>query len=138
MSSGRVEQVDEPATVYNQPTSAFVADFLGDANRLTAKIEGGRVRIGPLLLDNAAAGQPDGEAVAYVRSHELVIAEVGEEGIAVRVDHVLDAGPALRIDATILASGEAIEARLAGGQPIAAGAELRLRPTLVRAYPVRP
>src|SRR3954468_20889479 len=32
MSSGRVEQVDEPATVYNRPNSAFVADFLGDAN----------------------------------------------------------------------------------------------------------
>jgi len=136
MSSGRIEQIDEPATVYNRPTSAFVADFLGDANRLTAAIEGGRVRLGPLLLDNAAGAQPDGEAVAYVRSHEVAVAE-GEEGIAVRVDHVLDAGPALRIDATVLTTGEAIELRLVSGQPVAAGTELRLRPTLVRAYPVR-
>jgi sulfate transport system ATP-binding protein len=138
MSNGRVEQVDEPATIYNQPTSAFVADFLGDANRLVADIEGGRVRIGPLLLDNAAGGQPDGEAVAYVRSHELTVAEAGEEGVAVRVDHVLDAGPAVRVDATVLATGEAIEVRLVRGAPLVAGSELRLRPTLVRAYPVRP
>jgi hypothetical protein len=38
----------------------------------------------------------------------------------------------------VLATGEAIELRLVSGQPLAAGAELRLRPTLVRAYPVRP
>jgi hypothetical protein len=51
---------------------------------------------------------------------------------------VLDAGPALRIDATVLATGEAIEVRLMRNGPVAAGSELRLRPTLVRAYPVRP
>jgi sulfate transport system ATP-binding protein len=138
MSAGQVEQVDEPATIYNQPGSAFVADFLGDANRLSARIEGGRVRIGASAVANSAGDQPDGEAVAYVRSHEFAIAHDPEDGFAVRVDHVLDAGPALRIDATVLASGEPIEVRLRERHPVTTGAELRLRPTVVRAYPVRP
>jgi sulfate transport system ATP-binding protein len=137
MSRGKVEQVDEPARIYNRPTSAFVADFLGDANRLSATIDGGRVRIGTLLLDNAAGAQPDGEAVAYVRSHDFAVADGSDDYVTVRVDHVLDAGPVLRIDATIRGTGEAIEVRLATVTGIFAGSELRLRPLLVRAYPVR-
>jgi putative spermidine/putrescine transport system ATP-binding protein len=38
MSNGRIEQVGEPATVYNRPASEFVAGFLGNANILDAKL----------------------------------------------------------------------------------------------------
>ena len=32
MNRGRIEQEGDPATIYRQPRSAFVADFLGAAN----------------------------------------------------------------------------------------------------------
>jgi putative spermidine/putrescine transport system ATP-binding protein len=32
MNGGRVEQVGTPAEIYNQPTTRFVADFIGDTN----------------------------------------------------------------------------------------------------------
>jgi putative spermidine/putrescine transport system ATP-binding protein len=32
MNGGRVEQVGTPTEIYNQPTTRFVADFIGDTN----------------------------------------------------------------------------------------------------------
>ena len=39
MNQGRFEQVGTPASLYYQPESAFVAGFVGDANRWHARIE---------------------------------------------------------------------------------------------------
>jgi putative spermidine/putrescine transport system ATP-binding protein len=38
MNKGRVEQVDAPATLYEEPNSRFVARFLGDANLIEATV----------------------------------------------------------------------------------------------------
>ncbi len=40
MNQGRVEQVDTPDRIYEQPLTPFVADFIGDTNLFPAKIEG--------------------------------------------------------------------------------------------------
>jgi iron(III) transport system ATP-binding protein len=37
MSNGRIEQIDSPERLYQQPRSAFVADFIGSANLLKAR-----------------------------------------------------------------------------------------------------
>ena len=42
MRAGRVEQVGTPAEVYERPASAFVADFVGEANLLPARRVGAR------------------------------------------------------------------------------------------------
>jgi spermidine/putrescine transport system ATP-binding protein len=39
MNQGRLEQVGTPADIYDRPQSAFVADFIGDTNLLTGRIE---------------------------------------------------------------------------------------------------
>jgi spermidine/putrescine transport system ATP-binding protein len=39
MNSGRLEQVADPATLYEHPTSTFVANFLGQSNLLKAKVK---------------------------------------------------------------------------------------------------
>jgi len=38
MHRGRVEQVGTPRTLYEQPTSAFVRDFLGQTVVLTGRV----------------------------------------------------------------------------------------------------
>ncbi len=43
MSAGNVEQTGTPEEVYNQPTSEFVAEFLGAANLLDARVVGADV-----------------------------------------------------------------------------------------------
>jgi putative spermidine/putrescine transport system ATP-binding protein len=45
MNGGRVEQVGTPTEIYNQPTTRFVADFIGDTNIF----RGERVAAGPSL-----------------------------------------------------------------------------------------
>jgi sulfate transport system ATP-binding protein len=94
MSAGRIEQIGAPGDVYTLPASAFVHEFLGDTNRLACRVEAGRV----LLADGAVLGRadaPDGEAVAYVRPHELDL--VGSaEGTAV-IRHASTFGPLVRL-----------------------------------------
>jgi ABC-type Fe3+/spermidine/putrescine transport system ATPase subunit len=39
MNSGRIEQLDTPARIYNAPTTSFVADFIGQTNRFSGSIQ---------------------------------------------------------------------------------------------------
>src|SRR5262245_58029327 len=40
LSQGRIEQIGTPAEIYEQPASAFVADFIGSSNVLRALVRG--------------------------------------------------------------------------------------------------
>jgi spermidine/putrescine transport system ATP-binding protein len=40
MNAGRIEQLGDPATLYEHPHSVFVANFLGQSNLLRAKVNG--------------------------------------------------------------------------------------------------
>ncbi|UIE37697.1 ABC transporter ATP-binding protein [Leptodesmis sichuanensis] len=40
MNQGRIEQIDAPYRIYEQPKTPFVADFIGDTNLFHGKIEG--------------------------------------------------------------------------------------------------
>ncbi|MGH7096610.1 MAG: ABC transporter ATP-binding protein [Stellaceae bacterium] len=43
MNAGRIEQVDDPFTLYNRPLTRFVANFIGRTNLLTGRINGKEV-----------------------------------------------------------------------------------------------
>jgi iron(III) transport system ATP-binding protein len=56
MNHGRIEQVGTPQQIYRDPASAFVADFVGKVNVLSAVAEGaGRFRVGNLVLSGASS-----------------------------------------------------------------------------------
>jgi spermidine/putrescine transport system ATP-binding protein len=55
MSSGRVEQVDRSAEVFERPRTEFVAEFMGAANFFNAAVEG--VAGGELALSIAGGGR---------------------------------------------------------------------------------
>ena len=40
MNQGRIEQLGDPATLYEEPRTTFVANFLGQSNLLQARVEG--------------------------------------------------------------------------------------------------
>ncbi|MBF2028940.1 MAG: ABC transporter ATP-binding protein [Oscillatoriales cyanobacterium C42_A2020_001] len=40
MNQGKIEQIDSPEQIYQQPKTPFVADFIGDTNLFHGKIEG--------------------------------------------------------------------------------------------------
>ncbi|GAA4401374.1 ABC transporter ATP-binding protein [Fodinibacter luteus] len=58
MNAGRMEQLGDPATLYEHPASTFVANFLGQSNLLTARITG-------------SAG--DGLMTADVHGHDVLV-----------------------------------------------------------------
>lgn len=70
MQAGRIEQVGTPAEVYLRPVTAFVARFLGEANRFCGVVEGGGVATP--LGSIPAPGQPDGEEVEVLVRPELL------------------------------------------------------------------
>ncbi|MDD4942933.1 MAG: ABC transporter ATP-binding protein [Rhodoferax sp.] len=58
MNAGRIEQVGDPATIYNQPASEFVAQFVGNLNTLSAKVLNARqglVQVGEQVLRTSQA-----------------------------------------------------------------------------------
>lgn len=85
MSKGKVEQVGTPREVYYHPTSKFVADFIGEANFLDAKVEstsGEKAVIsvgGRQLTVNNYGGAKAGETASLVIRPEA--AGLSETGI---------------------------------------------------------
>jgi iron(III) transport system ATP-binding protein len=77
MNQGRIEQVGKPQQIYRYPASAFVADFVGKVNVLSAIAEGaGRFRFGNLMLEGAVGGEavPPGTRVKlYLRPEDVLV-----------------------------------------------------------------
>ncbi len=85
MSTGRLEQLAEPAELYTAPRSAFVADFVGLTNRLRARLEGGRAHVlgGAVPLLPGSATGPVGTVL--VRPEGVLVVEDGT-GVGAQVE----------------------------------------------------
>ena len=71
MSQGHIEQMASPLTVYEQPASRFVFDFLGHINALKGHYDGRSWQAGNAQLRLTTEGAcPDGELTLYLRPHE--------------------------------------------------------------------
>lgn len=86
MNHGKIEQIGEPAEVYQKPASEFVADFIGVANFLDAEVvavENERTVVRLLDTNFFVPGRRDdlqaGEAVRLVIRPETV--HLGREGV---------------------------------------------------------
>ena len=81
MNDGRIEQMGEPAELYESPATAFVANFLGVSNLLHGTVEGsGAVRLdgGTVLRVSPAALDGHRGAVSVgIRPEKLRIADSG-------------------------------------------------------------
>src|SRR5262249_41296372 len=87
MNQGRIEQLGDPTELYESPRTAFVAQFIGESNRLEGVMadapDGRVVLITPsgLRLPARAGGAPVGEsAVLFLRPERIAIASGGEGG----------------------------------------------------------
>ena len=78
MREGQVEQVGEPREVYSQPRNQFVAEFLGAANIIPARRDGGRVVTNLGAFDLSKAPQWD-EGRLAIRPERIVLGEGGAD-----------------------------------------------------------
>ncbi len=78
MNHGVIEQIDSPERVYQAPSTAFVASFVGSANRLEGRVEGRHFVVGDVrLLLPATLDAKSGNATLAVRAEEL---QLGGDG----------------------------------------------------------
>ena len=118
MSNGRVEQVGPPRLVYEEPSTVFVADFLGVSNLMQVTARGadgqGRCRV---RLDNfelqAARGGTDmfGETKATIRPERIRLepqGATGENRLPGMVERWVYLGNAVQLIVR-LATGQAVQ-----------------------------
>jgi sulfate transport system ATP-binding protein len=135
LRAGQIEQVGTPQALEQAPASAFVFDFLGDANVIDCLVDGDTARIGDF---NAAAENRSGlkgPAVARFRPYETDIAGEDGAGIPVRIVAVAPRGRLVRIEARTV-DGMRLEALAPrDGFSGEVGSTVRFRPGRVYVFP---
>ncbi|HEU0336297.1 MAG TPA: ABC transporter ATP-binding protein [Gaiellaceae bacterium] len=117
MANGRIEQLGTPRAVYEEPETAFVADFLGVSNLMRASCDGaGRVRVGDLEL---VAGQGTtaarGEVRVTIRPERVGIEPPGSVGVnrvPARIERFVYLGSTTQVHVA-LPGGDVVQALLA-------------------------
>jgi len=123
MANGRIQQIGSPAEVYEEPSTAYVADFLGVSNLMSALGDGGgRVRLGDFQF-MAARGDLDarGPIRIVIRPERVRLEDQGTSGdnrIPGMVERVLYVGSTIQV-LVHLAHGETLQAWMQnrGGDP---------------------
>jgi iron(III) transport system ATP-binding protein len=141
MNAGRIEQVGTPMDIYREPATPFVADFVGKANVLPAKLRGGQLEVGDLRIPYQ--GQ-DRDARVYLRPEDVLARPISPgdphvfDGSIERIDflgsycHVHVASPALQPNklTVYLSLNYLSEASLAVGSPL----RLKLLPERLKVF----
>ena len=101
MDQGRIEQVGTPEQVYGEPTTAFVADFVGAMNFIPATTTLNGVKLGGILLscEHCMRG-PDEAVTVAIRPEDLVLsanAEIQDNVWMVRVESLEFFGSFVRV-----------------------------------------
>ena len=82
MSEGRIQQIGTPVDIYNEPTNAFVADFIGESNILNGvMLEDRKVSFAGHVFDCVDAGFEKREPVDVVVRPEDVDIVPEEKGM---------------------------------------------------------
>ena len=118
LNLGQIEQTGAPHEVHDQPSSAFVAGFVGETNRFEGEVKDGEFLAKGIRLP--AAGVASGSAQAFVRPHEFAVASEGELAIEVKLERVVLNGPAGRLECASQ-EGARLEALVAREQAVDAG-----------------
>ncbi|HTN98738.1 MAG TPA: ABC transporter ATP-binding protein [Nordella sp.] len=135
MSNGRIEQIDEARRIYENPTTPFVAQFVGEANRFAGQVVGTEgvhavidTQAGRIKGLNRAALEPGDRAIAFVRPERSKLACSAKQGLnsiacaVIRSDYdgaiirTILAGPGATYETS--AGNEGDQAVLAAGEKV--------------------
>ncbi len=127
MNKGKIEQVGTPDEVYAAPASPFVYQFIGNVNLFHSR-------------DHAPWTEQHGDAVAYVRPHDIDISRTPQDDTAlpVEVKLVRAIGSIVRIEVSADDSSELIEIELSRERfdtaPLVCGDRVFIRPRQFRVF----
>jgi sulfate transport system ATP-binding protein len=140
MNEGKVEQLGTPTEVYDHPATPFVYSFLGDVNLFRGRLHHGGLQVGGHRLEASEAGDGEGPAVAYVRTHEIQLEQTrqdeGEMEAIVR--HFRAFGSLVRVDLDPVKGGDMIEAEIPRERfdslKLKKGARVFVKPKRIRVF----
>jgi putative spermidine/putrescine transport system ATP-binding protein len=128
MNKGRIEQIDQPPTIYEQPTTRFSATFVGNRNALDLPVRDGRVSLGQVF--SVPMAEPGSDmAVAFFRPEDVELRDT--DGHAATVESAIFQGMLTRL--YLLVEADGASARLAMDLPsrqadgLIPGSQVRIR-----------
>jgi len=80
MRGGKIEQCGTPRTLYEEPETAFVANFLGASNLIPGRVDGGVLALGDFKLRAEGLNGASDEAIAMIRPERVKIEPQGTTG----------------------------------------------------------
>src|SRR5690242_10856526 len=80
MRGGKIEQCGTPRTLYEEPETAFVANFLGASNLIPGRVDGGVLALGDFKLRAEGLNRASEEAIAMIRPERVKIEPQGTSG----------------------------------------------------------
>jgi len=88
MNHGVIEQIGTPTEIYRHPASLFVADFIGETNRIPSRFDDGAVRIGLSVLETRVPGLSNGQKVMVVVRPEDILPHARGHEAEARPNHL--------------------------------------------------
>lgn len=113
MSQGKLEQLAAPAELYANPSTPFVAEFVGLHNKVAAEVSGGRAHLLGVAVPTLPGSVTAGAGTAMVRPESVTVR--ADPAGAATVASVAFLGPISRVYVT-LPDGSVIHAQLTSGQ----------------------
>jgi putative spermidine/putrescine transport system ATP-binding protein len=106
MSKGQMEQVGAPFEIYNNPSTGFVASFVGQLNRLPATVidqAAGRLRVGQgeLRTTSGVESAPGTEVSLMMRPEELTLDDEADNVLEGTVETVTFLGSIVRVQVAV-------------------------------------
>ena len=103
LNHGKVEQMGPPQTLYEEPASPFVTEFLGSVNVLPFETVLNLDREGQDGRGVASVPGRDSSTLVYVRPHDLDVTRKinGRPAWRARVDRLTRLGPLVRLELTL-------------------------------------
>jgi iron(III) transport system ATP-binding protein len=79
MNKGVIEQLAPPEQLYREPSTAFVAGFVGGANVLDGELRDGRFHLEGLVFEVPGERLPDGRCTLAIRTEDVALEPGGPE-----------------------------------------------------------
>ena len=130
MKGGRIEQMGTPRQLYETPASEFIADFIGEANVVSAEIgavQDGRARvsIADVEVELPARGHAPGPAKVAVRANAVLLGDPEGQGLAGRIASSAYLGDHSEYEVES-GVGRLFAIDPGGGPPLRSGTEVRI------------
>jgi putative spermidine/putrescine transport system ATP-binding protein len=113
MNKGRLEQLAPPAELYSAPTTPFVAEFVGQNNKVPAVVDQGRVRVLGGSTEALPGSITSGSGTAMVRPESVRLGR-SDSGEAT-VTTVAFLGPISRVHC-LMTDGSTLTAQMASSE----------------------